>query len=601
MGAARGRARAGRGRGGRRTHPAARPAGGRVAAGVGVPQHRRRLRLRAVGHQRRVLARDRSIGAALAPRSVVRDPAEGSTVAKQTDGTAVVDLDRPRDDRIGDLGAVARERLRLGDGPSTASGASLGAEYRFGSHDAADAWLDRLRGEVTPVTLAAQGPVGIGLPDGVREVSKPARLRRPRRPRSPRRRAGRPRRADRPRRRVRPGRAARQRPGRRTPGGTTLRLDADGRSTTTGTLAPPRSTGEQPAAYGWRLGVDGPVTWSVQAGRRSPAGHPAGAGDRGRAAGRQVPRGHQPAGHRPRRRWHRARARGGRHRGRRRRAAHRDRRARPAHAHQPSGLRPRVRARRSRRRPAPGRSRTGAGEAHEAADHEAEGVEAEGVEAEGVEAAGRASAHAGAGRRRCRERGSAGARRPVRGRRRGRPGHHPHARSSQHHHHDHRDHRRRDDGQRPGVRTTGDHVDAGTQSGPRRPGQQARRPVRVHGVTGRRLVLGAALLGLLPLAACGTGDQPASASATPSATPSATATPSSSVSTPPVPAGWTPVRQDDLVLALPPGFAPVAAGAACPVRPPSGPVPTRSSRCRRRSRCSARPAGSGRSTSAPTC
>ncbi|WP_460445186.1 hypothetical protein [Angustibacter aerolatus] len=83
-------------------------------------------------------------------------------------------------------------------------------------------------------------------------------------------------------------------------------------------------------------------------------------------------------------------------------------------------------------------------------------------------------------------------------------------------------------------------------------------------MTGRRLVLGAALLGLLPLAACGTGDQPASASATPSATPSATATPSSSVSTPPVPAGWTPVRQDDLVLALPPGFAPVAAGGGMP-------------------------------------
>ncbi len=121
-----------------------------------------------------VLSRDSGIASGLAVLSSQRSAGGDVRVDKLLDGSAVVTLSRPAPGRAGgDLGALALQRLdvrqRPGPPPGNGSGA-IEAVYRFRRHDDADAWLDRYHRVEEPVVVAAAGPRGTGLDEGVRQA-----------------------------------------------------------------------------------------------------------------------------------------------------------------------------------------------------------------------------------------------------------------------------------------------------------------------------------------------------------------------------------------------------------------------------------------------
>ncbi|GAB3591161.1 hypothetical protein GCM10027446_08160 [Angustibacter peucedani] len=121
-----------------------------------------------------VLSRDSGIASGLTVLSSTRS-ADGSVeVDKLLDGSAVVRLERPDPERSGTgLGTLAAQRLDVEQRPGgSLAGADdeLEAVYRFRRHDDADAWLDHYHRVDEPVVVAAAGPHGTGLHEGVRQV-----------------------------------------------------------------------------------------------------------------------------------------------------------------------------------------------------------------------------------------------------------------------------------------------------------------------------------------------------------------------------------------------------------------------------------------------
>lgn len=119
-----------------------------------------------------VLSRDSGIASGLVVLSSQRTVGGNVQVDKLLDGSAVVTLSGPATERVkGDRSAMALQRLGLTQRsrpPSGDGSEPMQMVYRFRRQDDADAWLDRYNRVDEPVVVAATGPAGPGLREGLR-------------------------------------------------------------------------------------------------------------------------------------------------------------------------------------------------------------------------------------------------------------------------------------------------------------------------------------------------------------------------------------------------------------------------------------------------